>query len=420
MCNFGTMRKKLITLSFAVLITCTFCVAQQPTKTKVITGAERMELYLPMLKGKAVAVFANQTSVVGNTHLVDTLLKKGINIVKIFGPEHGFRGNASAGEHVEDGKDKATGLPVISLYGDHKKPTAADFKDVDIIIFDIQDVGVRFYTYISSLEYLLEATLENKKSLLVLDRPNPNGFYVDGPVLDKKFKSFIGMQSVPIVYGMTIGEYANMLAGENLLSASANKNFRYKNSIENVGTLTFLLKVIPCKNYDHKTKYNLPVNPSPNLRTMGAIYLYPSTCFFEGTIFSEGRGTDKPFQMYGHPNMPNNLFSFTPMPNEGAKSSKCYNQICYGYDLSGSNEEVLKKVDGKIQLKYIIDAYKVFPGKDSFFLKNNFINKLAGNDVFQQQIKACKTETEIKKSWQPALVKFKAVRKKYLLYKDFE
>ena len=394
--------------------------SQKNKEQKIITGAERMEIYLPMLKGKAVAVFANQTSMVGNTHLVDTLLKSGVKIVKIFGPEHGFRGNASAGEHVEDGKDKATGLPVISLYGDHKKPTSVDFKDVDIIVFDIQDVGVRFYTYISSLEYLLEATLENKKSLLVLDRPNPNGFYVDGPVLDKKFKSFIGMQAIPIVYGMTIGEYANMLAGENLLSAEANKNYRFKKSIENAATLSFLLKVVSCKNYDHKIKYNLPINPSPNLRTMGAIYLYPSTCFFEGTIFSEGRGTNKPFQIYGHPNMPHNLFSFTPMPNEGAKSSKCYNQVCYGYDLSGSNEEVLKKVDGKIQLKYIISAYKVFQGKDSFFLKNNFINKLAGNDVFQQQIKTGKTEGEIKKSWQPALVKFKTVRKKYLLYKDFE
>ena len=387
-----------------------------------------MDIYLPMLKGKKVAVFANQTSMVGSTHLVDTLLKKGVNIVKILGPEHGFRGNASAGEHVEDGKDKATGLPVISLYGDHRKPTAADFQDVDLVIFDIQDVGVRFYTYISSLEYLLEACVENNKPLLILDRPNPNGFYVDGPVLEKKFKSFIGMQSIPIVYGMTIGEYANMILNEKLLATNTNYpivniNLKFdKRSFEysQIPLSKFTLTIITCKNYDHKTKYNLPVNPSPNLRTMAGIYLYPSTCFFEGTIFSEGRGTDKPFQIYGHPNMPNNLFSFTPMPNEGAKSSKCYNQVCYGYDLSGTNEEVLKKVDGKIQLKYIIDAYKVFEGKDSFFLKNNFINRLAGNDIFQQQIKAGKTEAEIKKSWQPALVKFKAVRKKYLMYKDFE
>ena len=394
----------------------------------VIPGAERMNVWLPYLKGKSVAVFANQTSIVSNAHLVDTLIKLGVNIVKIFGPEHGFRGNASAGEHVNDGKDKATGLPVISLYGDHKKPTAADFKNVDIIVFDIQDVGVRFYTYISSLEYLLEACLENHKPLLILDRPNPNGFYVDGPVLDKKFKSFIGMQEIPIVYGMTMGEYANMLLNERLLATNTNYpvvkiNFETdKRALlySQAPLSNFELIIITCKNYDHKTKYNLPVNPSPNLKSMGAVYLYPSTCFFEGTIFSEGRGTDKPFQIYGHPKMPKNLFSFTPLPNEGAKSSKCYNQICYGYDLSGSNEEVLKKVNGKIQLKHIINAYKVFPGKDSFFLKNNFINKLAGNDVFQQQIKAGKTEAEIKKSWQPALVQFKAVRKKYLLYKDFE
>ncbi|MFN0082717.1 MAG: exo-beta-N-acetylmuramidase NamZ domain-containing protein [Ferruginibacter sp.] len=413
------MKKPLISIVL-FLFTSTIICAQKTKVTEVITGADRLEVYLPLLKGKAVAVFANQTSMIGKTHLVDTLIKSNIKIVKIFGPEHGFRGNASAGEHVEDGRDKATGLPVISLYGDHKKPTSADFKDVDVIIFDIQDVGVRFYTYISSLEYVMEACLENHKPLLILDRPNPNGFYVDGPVLDKKFKSFIGMQSVPIVYGMTIGEYALMLTGENLLSAAANKINSYNIKTKPTADTPFHIQVIKCKNYHHKTKYNLPVNPSPNLKTMGAIYLYPSTCFFEGTIFSEGRGTDKPFQIYGHPNMPKNLFSFTPMPNEGAKSSKCYNQVCYGYDLSGSNEEVLKKVDGKIQLKYILNAYKIFPDKDSFFLKNNFMNKLAGNDVLQQQIKLGKTEAEIKKTWQPALVKFKAIRKKYLLYMDFE
>lgn len=412
-------KKPLLSIFFSLFVSTIVC-AQKTKVSEVITGAERMEVYLPLLKGKAVAVFANQTSVVSNTHLVDTLIKSGVKIVKMFGPEHGFRGNASAGEQVEDGQDKATGLPVISLFGDHKKPTAADFKDVDVVVFDIQDVGVRFYTYISSLEYLIEACLENHKPLLILDRPNPNGFYVDGPVLDKKFKSFIGMQAVPIVYGMTIGEYALMLTGENMLSAEANRINSHNIKTKPTADTPFHIQVIKCKNYDHKTKYNLPVNPSPNLRTMGAIYLYPSTCLFEGTILSEGRGTDKPFQIYGHPNLPKNLFSFIPVPNEGAKSSKCYNQVCYGYDLSGSNEAILKKVDGKIQLKYILNAYKIFPGKDSFFLKNNFINKLAGNDVFQQQIKEGKTEAEIRKSWQPALVNFKALRKKYLLYKDFE
>jgi uncharacterized protein YbbC (DUF1343 family) len=408
--------KKAKVLSFLIALLPILSVGQS---NRVITGAERMEVYLPMLKDKHVAVFANQTSVVGNSHLVDTLVKAGIKIVKIFGPEHGFRGIADAGEHVKDGIDKKSGLPVISLYGIHKKPTLEDLKDVDVVVFDIQDVGVRFYTFISSLEYVLEACLENHKPLLVLDRPNPNGFYVDGPVLDKKFKSFIGMQSIPIVYGMTIGEYSLMLAGESLLSVQANKNYRYKASIENKVSLTFLLKIIPCKNYDHITKYNLPINPSPNLREMQSIYLYPSTCFFEGTVISEGRGTDKPFQIFGHPSLPKNLYYFTPMPNEGAKVSKCFNQLCFGWNLSDTKENVLKNLNGRIQLKYLIEAYKLFPKKDSFFLTNNFFNKLAGNDVLMKQIKAGKTEKEIKKSWEKGLMKFKPIRKKYLLYKDF-
>lgn len=386
----------------------------------VITGAERMAVYLPMLKGKSVAVFANQTSIVGNTHLVDTLIKSGIKVVKIFGPEHGFRGDADAGEHVGDVTDKKTGIPVISLYGNHKKPTAEDFKGVDILIFDIQDVGVRFYTYISSLEYFMEAALEHHKPLLILDRPNPNGFYVDGPVLDKKFKSFIGMQPIPIVYGMTMGEYALMLAGENWLSENANKINAYNITTQPSADTPFHIQVIKCKNYDHNSKYELPVNPSPNLKEMQSVYWYPSTCFFEGTVLSEGRGTDKPFQVFGHPSLPKNLFSFTPKPNEGAKSSKCFYQKCYGWNLSGSTTEVLEKVDGKIQLRYLLDAYKLFPDKDSFFLKNNFIDKLAGNDQLKQQVKQGLSEEAIRKSWQPGLMAFKAIRKKYLLYTDFE
>jgi uncharacterized protein YbbC (DUF1343 family) len=412
--------KKLKYVCIALLFNC-YCVsAQQPANSQVITGAERMPVYLPMLKGKSVAVFANQTSMVKNTHLVDTLLSSGIKVVKIFGPEHGFRGDADAGEHVGDAKDKKTGIPVISLYGNHKKPTPEDLKDIDVLIFDIQDVGVRFYTFISSLQYYLEAALENHKPLLILDRPNPNGFYVDGPVLDTNFKSFIGMQAIPIVYGMTIGEYALMLAGENLLSKEANAINAYNVTTKPTADTPFHVQVIKCKNYDHNTKYILPIMPSPNLKEMQAIYLYPSTCFFEGTVLSEGRGTDKPFQYFGHPSLPKNLFSFTPQPNAGAKNSKCFEQICYGWNLSGTNEEVLKKVGNKIQLKYLMDAYKLFPGKDSFFLKNNFINKLAGNDILMQQIKTKKTEAAIRKSWQPALNKFKAKRKKYLLYADFK
>ncbi|HNJ93318.1 MAG: DUF1343 domain-containing protein [Cyclobacteriaceae bacterium] len=391
--------------------------ASQPA---VITGAERMPVYLPLLKGKAVAVFANQTSMVKNSHLVDTLLKSGINVVKIFGPEHGFRGDADAGEKVGDARDARTGLPVISLYGNHKKPTADDLKDVDVLVFDIQDVGVRFYTYISSLQYYLEAAIENHKPLLILDRPNPNGFYVDGPVLDTNFKSFVGLQPIPIVYGMTIGEYALFLMGENLLSAKANAINAYNITTTPTADTPFHVQVIKCQQYDHQTKYLLPVMPSPNLKEMQSIYLYPSTCFFEGTVLSEGRGTDKPFQVFGHPALPKNLYSFTPKPNAGAKNSKCFFQECYGWNLGGSIDEVLKKVDGRIQLKYFIEAYKLFPGKDSFFLKTNFINKLAGNADFMQQIKKGLSEEDIRKSWQPGLTEFKAKRKKYLLYRDFE
>ncbi len=383
---------------------------------QVINGAERTAVYFPLLKNKSVAVFANQTSMVHHTHLVDTLLKSGIKVVKIFGPEHGFRGTADAGEHVNDGIDKKTGLPVTSLYGDHKKPTADDLKDIDLLVFDIQDVGVRFYTFISSLEYCLEACLENHKPLLILDRPNPNGFYVDGPVLDKKFKSFVGMQPVPIVYGMTVGEYTLMLAGENWLSEKANAINAYNVTAQPNADTPFHVQVIKCKNYTHDMKYVLPVNPSPNLKEMQSIYLYPSTCFFEGTVLSEGRGTDKPFQVFGHPSLPKTLYTFTPKPNEGAKSSKCFYQKCYGWNESGTVEEVLKKLDNKIQLKYLLQAYQLFPGKDSFFLKNNFFNKLAGNDELMQQVKAGKTEAEIRASWEPALGNFKKIRKKYLLY----
>ena len=385
----------------------------------IITGAERMEAYIPMLKGKAVAVFANQTSLVNNTQLVDTLIKRGIKVAKIFGPEHGFRGTADAGEEVNNAVDKKTGIPVISLYGDHKKPTKADLEGVDVLIFDIQDVGVRFYTFISSLQYYMEAALENHTPLLILDRPNPNGFYVDGPVLDPAFKSFVGMQPIPIVYGMTVGEYALMLAGENWLSPEANKINAYNVTTQPTADTPFHVQVIKCNNYDHESKYILPVAPSPNLREMQSIYLYPSTCFFEGTVLSEGRGTDKPFQIFGHPALPKTLYAFTPKPNAGAKNSKCFYQQCYGWNLSGANEAILKKLDKKIQLKYFLEAYKLFPGKDSFFLKNNFINKLAGTDALMQQLKDGKCEAEIRKSWEPALGNFKKIRKKYLLYKDF-
>ena len=392
----------------------------QQEVTRIIPGAERINVYLPLLKNKRVGIFANQTSMVGDTHLVDTLRKLGVDIKVIFGPEHGFRGTADAGEKVGNHIDEKTGIPVVSLYGSKRRPDANDLKDVDVMIFDIQDVGTRFYTYISSMQEYLEAALENHKPLLLLDRPNPNGFYVDGPVLDMKFKSFVGMQPIPINYGMTISEYALMLTGEKWLSEKANEIHAYNITTKPTTDTPFHFMVIKCQNYDHNSKYILPVRPSPNLPDIQSIYLYPSTCLFEGTALSEGRGTDKPFQKFGHPSLPKNLYSFVPKPNEGAKNSKHYYQTCYGWNLSGTPEEVLKKVDNKMQLKWLMEAYRLFPGKDSFFLKSNSFNRLAGNDILMQQIKDGKSEEEIRKSWEPKLSEFKAIRKKYLLYPDFE
>lgn len=360
-----------------------------------------MSLYLPLLRGKSIAVFANQTSMVGKSHLVDTLLKSGIHIKKIFAPEHGFRGEADAGEHVNSLTDARTGIPIISLYGSKLRPSAADLEDVDLLLFDIQDVGVRFYTFISSLEGFITSAIEFHRPLILLDRPNPNGFYVDGPILDPKFKSFVGMQPIPVVYGMTVGEYANMLIGEQWVR---NDHFH--------------LTVIPCKNYTHKSRYTLPIKPSPNLPDIQSIYLYPSLCFFEGTEISLGRGTDKPFQQFGHPSFPKDLYSFTPRSVEGAKNPPLLDKTCYGYDLSKIN--VPKATGDRLSLKWLILAYRLYPNKDSFFLKaGNFFNKLAGSASLQQQLKEGKTEEAIRKSWEPALGQFKKMRKKYLLYGDF-
>lgn len=406
--------KNTILCTILLFVIIFHCNAQK----KIITGAERMDVYVPLLKGKSVAVFANPTSMVGKSNLVDTLIKRGIKVVTIFGPEHGFRGNADAGENVGNYIDKTTGIKVISLYGSHNKPTKEDLEDIDVMIFDIQDVGTRFYTYISSLQYYIEAALENSKPLLILDRPNPNGFYVDGPVLDKNFKSFVGMQPVPIVYGMTIGEYAFMIAGEKWLSETANKKYAYYLTAKNSTDTPFHFLVIKCLNYDHNSKYVLPVKPSPNLPSIQSIYWYPTTCLFEGTTLSEGRGTEKPFQVFGDPSLPKNLYAFTPHPMEGAKSSKHYGEVCHGWNVSGTPQEVLKMINRKIQLKWIIQAYRLFPDKENFFLKG--FNRLAGNDVLIKQIKNGVTEADIRKSWEPELSKFRLIRKKYLLYKDFE
>ncbi len=390
--------------------------AQKP----IIPGAEQIDKYLPLFKGKKIAVFANHTSIVGKSHLVDTLQKLGVNIKVIFAPEHGFRGTADAGEKIGDLTDAKTGIPVISLYGKKRKPSAEDLQGVDIMVFDIQDVGVRFYTYISSLEEYIEAATEHNKPVVILDRPNPNGFYIDGPVLEPAFKSFVGMQPVPVVYGMTIGEYAKMIVGERwipILGTPTKSKLQVPKII-----------VIPCANYSHRSLYELPVKPSPNLPEIQSIYWYPSTCYFEGTVLSEGRGTEKPFQIFGHPTLPNNLYSFTPTSREGAKTPKLMDQVCYGWNLSGTKEEVLKKTGKFIQLSYLLNAYKLFPDKSKFFLTSKtdpkpedyFFNKLAGNATLMQQIIDGKNEFDIRKSWEPALNKFKTIRKRYLMYEDFE
>ena len=385
----------------------------------ILTGAEQLDQYIPLLKGKRVGVFANQTSMVGNEHLVDVLIKHGVRVGVIFGPEHGFRGNADAGEKIGNYIDLKTGIPVVSLYGAKHRPSHEDLNEIDVLLFDIQDVGVRFYTYISSLEEYMEAAFINKKQLIILDRPNPNIHYVDGPVLDTAFRSFVGMQPIPVVYGMTIGEYAQMLVGEKWLSMQANKAFA---EMRKVGDKP--LQVIRCGNYSRDSIYNLPVKPSPNLPSMGAVYWYPSICFFEGTVLSEGRGTEKPFQLVGHPFLPDTMYSFMPVSMPGANNPKLKNKLCYGWDLSGNEKEVRIKVGGSIQLSYLLTAYNLFPAKDQFFIlpksgntRDAFFNKLVGNEVLMDQIKKGMNEEEIRESWKPGLKAFKHVRAKYLIYK---
>jgi uncharacterized protein YbbC (DUF1343 family) len=365
-------------------------------ENKIITGAEQTGLYLPLLKNKKVALVVNQTSLVGNKHLVDTLLAAGINITFIYAPEHGFRGEADAGAHITNARDAKTNLPIISLYGANKKPTAAQLQNADILLFDIQDVGARFYTYISTMHYVMEAAAENNKPVLVLDRPNPNGYYVDGPVLDLKHKSFVGMHPIPIVHGLTVGELARMINGEGWLT----------------GVKKCQLTVIPVKNYTHKTRYNLPVKPSPNLPNSLAVQVYPSVCLFEGTNVSVGRGTEMPFQVIGSPYYSKKTYSFTPTSMPGATKPPYLNQVCYGYKLSE------KDITGKLSLTYLIDFYQQSTGKEKFF--NNFFTSLAGNTELKEQILAGKTEAEIKATWQPALKVYKTMRRKYLLYPDFE
>lgn len=358
------------------------------------TGADNYEKYLPIIKNKKTAIVTNQTGILSNKiHLVDFLLEKNVAIQTIFAPEHGFRGTADAGEHVVDSKDKKTGLPIVSLYGDNKKPNAEQLKGIEIMIFDLQDVGVRFYTYISTLHYVIEACAENNIQLLILDRPNPNGNIVDGPVLETEFSSFVGMHPIPMLHGMTVGEYAQMINGQKWL----------KNKVQ------CKLTVIPCSNYNRDMPYSLLVKPSPNLPNDQSINLYASLCLFEGTNVSVGRGTEKQFQIYGSPYMKKGKFSFIPKPNFGAKNPLHNGKTCYGKDLSN-----IKKIK-QLELKWLLNAYQKTADKTTFF--NAFFTKLAGTKKLQKQIETGVSENDIRKTWTADLNDFKEMRKQYLLYR---
>lgn len=374
--------------------------AQRYSRT-IITGAEQTEQYVPSLRGKNIALLVNQTSRIGKVHLVDTLLKSSVHIVRIFAPEHGFRGGADAGATIKNGIDSATGIPITSMYGPNKKPEKQAMKGIDMVVFDIQDVGARFYTYISSLQYMMEACADNNIPMIILDRPNPNGFYVDGPVLKPAFKSFVGMQPIPVVHGMTVGEYAKLLLGEKWLNT--------KNKLK--------LTVVPCKQYTHSMLYALPVPPSPNLKSPTAVLLYPSLCFFEGTDVSVGRGTETPFEVWGHPSFKDNGFSFTPTARSGASNPPHNNKTCFGADLRLPPADILKITEGRMSLSFLKNALLLQGGTPSFF--NDFFNKLAGNDQLKQQLLQGLSEEAIRATWEKDINVFKAIRKKYLLYPDF-
>lgn len=372
-----------------------------PIGTPLFTGADQFLKFLPLLKDKRVALVANQTSVVGNRHLADSLLAAGVNLVKIFAPEHGFRGEAEAGASIKSGKDILSGLPIVSLYGKSKIPSREDLADVDLVIFDIQDVGARFYTYISTLSYVMESCARYDVEVLVLDRPNPNGYYVDGPVLKNEYRSFVGLHAIPIVHGMTMAEYALMVNGEGWLPDG----------------MKCRLTNIPMIGYAHTDRYILSIPPSPNLPDMAAIYLYPSLCLFEGTVVSVGRGTPSPFTIIGHPDYPNHAFSFVPQQIKGVAENPPHQGVtCYGLDLKQKAGNIYKQ--GSLELHWLIEMYKELPDKTSYF--NNFFDKLAGTPELRRQIVAGKNEYEIRQSWQADLKNFKQIRKKYLLYPDFE
>ena len=398
--------------TFLIVLACLFslgsCQSQKkeliktPIQTRetkaplIVVGANQTEEYLHLLKEKTIGIVANQTSVIFNdagfTHLVDSLNTLNIDIKKVFAPEHGFRGKADAGEHITNGKDPKTGIDIISIYGKNKKPSNEQVAGLDLIVFDIQDVGARFYTYISSLHYVMEACAENNIPMLILDRPNPNGHYTDGPILELEHKSFVGMHPIPVVHGMTIGEYAQMINGEKWLNNEIQCD----------------ITTIKCENYNKQIAYSLPIKPSPNLPNDVSINLYPSLCFFEGTTVSVGRGTELQFQIYGAPYLPKTDFNFTPKPNEGAKYPKHENKVCYGKDLSKTG-----KLDS-LNLEWLSNAYNLSTDKETFF--NNFFTKLAGTKKLQQQIVSGMNYEDIKKSWAIGLHEYNEMRKPYLLY----
>jgi uncharacterized protein YbbC (DUF1343 family) len=376
-------------------------VNQVKTDADITVAAKRLDQYLPLIRGKTIALVGNHTSLIGKTQLADSLLALGIRIKVLFSPEHGFRGTQDAGKDIHNSKDKKTGLPIVSLYGDHKKPSAKDLEGVDIVVFDLQDVGARFYTYLSTLHYTMQACAENKKELILLDRPNPNGFFIDGPVMEEKHESFVGLHAVPVVYGMTIGEYAKMINGEGWLGKG----------------LECKLHVVTLTGYSHSDLYQLPVPPSPNLPTMEAVHLYPSLCLFEGTVISVGRGTDLPFEVIGHPKLQQTPYSFVPTSRKGALDPPYKGQKCMGYDLRDFGKIFIVNYK-KLYLFWIEGCYHKFPDKNTFF--NNYFYSLSGTDMLEQQIKEGKTEEMIRETWQPALNRFKEIRKKYLLYPDFD
>ncbi len=403
--------KSTVLLSFLILSFCgnnakTILATKREVKIKkeitknIVVAANKTESYLPLLKGKKIAVVANQTSVIfkedkSYTHLVDSLLNLKIDIKKVFAPEHGFRGKADAGEHIKDGLDAKTGLQLISLYGKNRKPNDEQLKGIDIVLFDIQDVGVRFYTYIATMQLVMEACTKNNIKIVVLDRPNPNGHYIDGPTMETKHRGFLGMTNIPLVYGMTIGEYATMINEEGWLEGGKKVN----------------LTVVPLDNYTHKSDYNLPIRPSPNLPNNTSITLYPSLGLFEGTDINAGRGTEYQFQCYGAPFLDSSKYKFTyiPKPNFGSKNPKHKEKLCYGKDLSKTSKM------STVSLYWLMDAYKNSTDKSKIFLKRGF-TKHAGTEKLQQQIEAGLTEDEIKKTWQPDIANFKKIRAKYLIY----